>query len=179
MENPPYHVNSIFNHYLMVYIYFHFDIFAEENLSFKYINFMLQIHCSLFSLMLQSLFGGKQSNLNLFLLKIENLRQKSFFFSDDAEWNSKYFWKIISADVKPYKNKKEMRSESGSWKCCFFIYFLHKADTLAVLTNTLYPSWYCLLRTGGRGRGRVLNGQNLLSVTKVICQQSLNLLTWY
>ena len=33
-------------------------------------------------------------------------------------------------------------------------------------------SWYCLLGTGGRGVG-LLNGQNLLSVTKVICRWSL------
>ena len=39
------------------------------------------------------------------LLKMENLWQ--FFFSDNAEWNTKYFWKMISADVKANKNKKK------------------------------------------------------------------------
>ena len=34
-----------------------------------------------------------------------------------------------------------------------------------------YPSWYCVLRTGVGGFF-VLNGQNLLSVIKVICQVS-------
>ena len=28
-------------------------------------------------------------------------------FSDNAEWNAKYFWKMISADVKANKNKKK------------------------------------------------------------------------
>ena len=40
-----------------------------------------------------------------------------------------------------------------------------------------YPSWYCLLRTGvgwQGGRGGVLNGQNPLSMMKVISWQSLN-----
>ena len=36
-----------------------------------------------------------------------------------------------------------------------------------------HPAWYCLLRTGGWG-GFLLNRQNLLSVTEVICWWSLN-----
>ena len=63
---------------------------------------------------------------------------------------------------------------------------MRKADTLATLTNTFYPSWSCLLRNGvkrggggGGWGGDVLNGQNLLSMTKIISQYSLNLLTWH
>ena len=37
-----------------------------------------------------------------------------------------------------------------------------------------HPSWFFPLRTGGKGGGGLLNGQNPLSVTKVICRQSLN-----
>ena len=38
--------------------------------------------------------GGRGGWVNL--LKMENLWQK-YFFLDNAEWNSKYFWKKISA----------------------------------------------------------------------------------
>ena len=34
------------------------------------------------------------------ILKKGNMWQKSFFFSDNAEWSSKNWWKIISANVK-------------------------------------------------------------------------------
>ena len=35
------------------------------------------------------------------------------------------------------------------------------------------PSWFCPLRTGRVGEGRLLHGQNPLSVTNVICWQTL------
>ena len=50
--------------------------------------------------------GGGEGGLSEFV-KNGKFVMKIFFFSDNAEWNSKYFWKIISADVKPYKNKKK------------------------------------------------------------------------
>ena len=34
-----------------------------------------------------------------------------------------------------------------------------------------HPAWFCSLRT--EGGGSLLNGQNLLSVTKAVCWQSL------
>ena len=33
------------------------------------------------------------------------------FFSDNVEWNSKYFWKKISADVKANKNNNKVPSK--------------------------------------------------------------------
>ena len=60
------------------------------------------------------------------------------------------------------------------------IWVMHiKTDFLTYYSCLYYNSmvfhqdWYCLLRTGGWG-GFLLNRQNLLSVTEVICRWSLN-----
>ena len=67
------------------------------------------------------------------------------FFTDTVEWSSKNLWKMISADVKANKN--------GNW---FWLVF--------------FPFWHCLLRIGA---GFFAKGQNLSSMTKVICRQSV------
>ena len=96
-------------------------------------------------------------------------------FSDNVEWSSKNLWKMMSAGVKcntkqikdlvAVSYKFFLRSTLKSWeiqckKVVFFIWFW----------LVFHPSWYCPLRTGGRG---LLNRQNLLSMTKAICRQSL------
>ena len=45
-------------------------------------------------------------------VKKENLWRK-YFFSDIVEWSSKYFWKIIPADAKANKNKRNKRCDGS------------------------------------------------------------------
>ena len=97
------------------------------------------------------------------------------FFSDNVEWSSKNLWKMMSAGVKcntkqikdlvAVSYKFFLRSTLKSWeiqckKVVFFIWFW----------LVFHPSWYWTLRAGDGG---LLHRQNLLSVTKVICWQSL------
>ena len=94
-------------------------------------------------------------------IKKRKLVTKIFFFSDNVEWSFKRNTIFL-----------EIQCKKGH---VFFIWFW----------LVFYPSWCCPLRTldgwGAEGGGVVLSRQNLLSVMKVICRQSLRLvgLSWY
>ena len=97
------------------------------------------------------------------------------FFSDNVELSSKNLSKMISADVKA-NIKQEIKGSGG---CILQIFMTSKylqtlkynVKKVCVFHVIFHPSCYCLCWVAGGG---LLNGQNLLSVTKFICQQSLN-----
>ena len=89
-------------------------------------------------------------------------------FSDNVEWSSKNLWKMMSADVKANIKQQEIK------------------DVVAVSYNLILVSIPSILilsvknkGLGGGGGGGLLNRQNLLSMTKVICWQSLRCLTCF
>ena len=109
----------------------------------------------------------------------ESLRKGKFvtkMFFPDAEWSSKNLRKIISADVKANKSnwwwfyltnfyKKYLQNLKYSVKreCIFHLILV---GILSIL----------ILSVKNRDGGGLLIGQNLLSMMKVIFQQSLNAL---
>ena len=81
------------------------------------------------------------------------------FFSDYVEWSSENLWKMMSADVK---------ANIISGGCILQIYF----NSVFLLILVGIPSILILSIKNG-GREVLLNRQNLLSMTKVICWQPL------
>ena len=107
----------------------------------------------------------------------ESVKSDENLFLDNVDWSSKSLWKMMSANVtanikqeikclvavsyiffKKYPQNLKYNIKEGVFFIWFSLTFVH-------------PSWYCPLTTGvGEG---FLNGKNLLSVTRVICQQFL------
>ena len=81
---------------------------------------------------------------------------------------SKSLWKMISADVKTNKNNKK--------KKIWWLYLTHFYKTYLQNLKQILVGILSILILSVKNRGKVgflLNGQNPLSVTKVICRQSL------
>ena len=98
---------------------------------------------------------------------------------DIFEWSLEICEKwYIPADVKDNKNKKRLKIW-WLYITNFYKKYLQnlkynvKSYVLSIwFWLVFYPFWYFLLRTGGGVF--LLNEQNLLSMAKVICPQSLN-----
>ena len=103
-------------------------------------------------------------------------------FSDNVEWSSKNLWKMISADVKANKNNNKQKIW-WLYLTNFYKRYLqnlkYNVKRVCILRLILFGILSILiLSVKYRGGGGLLNGQNLLSVAKVICRQSLKILWW-
>ena len=106
-------------------------------------------------------------------------------FSDNVEWSSKNLWKMISADAKANKNNNKQKIW-WLYLTNFYKRYLqnlkYNVKRVCILRLILFGILSILILSvkyrGWVGGGGPLNGQNLLSVAKVICRQSLKILWW-
>ena len=99
------------------------------------------------------------------------------FSADNFEWSSNNLWKMMSANAKANAKQQEVKD--------LVVYILQMFirgtfKTWIIKRGCIFHSilvgipFILILSVKNRGRGGLLNGQNPLSVTKVICRQSLN-----
>ena len=102
-------------------------------------------------------------------------------FSDNVEWSSKNLWKMISADVKANKNNNKQKIW-WLYLTNFYKRYLqnlkYNVKRVCILRLILFGILSILILSVKYRGGGLLNGQNLLSVAKVICRQSLKILWW-
>ena len=111
----------------------------------------------------------------------ESIRKGKFmtkiFFSNNIEWSFKNLWKMMSADVKANIKQQEIKDPVvyPTKKYLQNLKYNIKRGCIFHLILVGIP-FVLILSIKNRGAGRVfimLNGQNPLSITKIICRQFL------